>query len=52
MLLLQKGDELLDYKDAESYLKDSKVVEIDDGGSHKYDDFEKKFDNISAFAKL
>ncbi|GEM_PF-53370 len=48
MVLLQKGDELLDYKDALQKYKDTKVV-IEEGGSHSFEGIENHFENIRAF---
>ena len=48
ILLVQKGDELLDYKEAVEKLKYSKMI-VDDGGSHIFDNIEKYFSEISSF---
>lgn len=48
MVLLQKGDELLDYRDAAKKYKESKLT-IEDGGSHSFDGIEKHFENIRAY---
>ncbi|MCH9814129.1 MAG: esterase [Epsilonproteobacteria bacterium] len=48
LVLLQKGDETLDYTQAASKFSDAYLV-IDEGGSHGYDDFEKKLPMIEAF---
>ena len=48
MVLLQKGDELLDYKDAlKKY--DGCRVEVEDGGSHSFYGVERHFENIRRF---
>jgi predicted esterase YcpF (UPF0227 family) len=48
MLLVQKDDEVLDYKDAVSKLPDAKIV-AEEGGSHSFDGIERYFDNIRVF---
>jgi len=48
MVLLQKGDELLDYKDAIKKYKDAKVI-VEDGGSHSFEGIENHFENIREF---
>jgi len=48
MLLVQKGDDLLDYKEAVEYLPDSHMI-VEDGGSHSFDGIEKQFKNIVEF---
>ena len=48
MLLLQKGDDLLDYKEASNKLPDS-VLNIEDGGSHTYDGIQRHFESIKKF---
>lgn len=45
MVLLQKGDEVLDYREAALKLKDSKLL-IYEGGSHRFDNFEMQKENI------
>lgn len=49
LVLLQSGDELLDYRQAESKFDTSTVV-VEEGGSHSYDDIESKFEMIEHFA--
>ena len=48
MLLVQKGDELLDYKEALKYLPNSHII-VEDGGSHSFEGIEKQFKNIVDF---
>ncbi|EDZ62657.1 hypothetical protein SMGD1_2620 [Sulfurimonas gotlandica GD1] len=48
MLLVQKGDELLDYKEAVDKLPEAKVL-VEDGGSHGFDGIEKHFEGVSVF---
>jgi len=48
MVLLQKGDELLDYRDAEKKYKESKLI-VEDGGSHSFDGIERHLENIRAY---
>ncbi len=48
MLLLQKGDELLDYKEAVNKLSNSNLY-IEEDGSHSYDNVERHFEKIKKF---
>lgn len=48
MLLVQKGDETLDYQQALNRLQNSKHL-IEDGGSHSFDDIERHFGTIKEF---
>lgn len=48
MVLLQTGDEVLDYRYALNFFKDI-PVDVESGGSHRYDNFESKIDNILKF---
>jgi len=50
MLLVQKGDETLDYNEAVNKLPDSSLV-IEDGGSHSFDGIDRYFDKIREFFK-
>jgi predicted esterase YcpF (UPF0227 family) len=45
LVLLQTGDETLDYKYAKKYFSDSTIV-IDEGGSHSFDGLEQKIPQI------
>ncbi|MEA3371742.1 MAG: YqiA/YcfP family alpha/beta fold hydrolase [Campylobacterota bacterium] len=48
MLLTQKGDETLDYKEALNKLKGCKTF-LEDGGSHSFENIQKDVQNIRAF---
>ncbi len=48
MVLLQKGDELLDYKDATKRYNTCKLI-VEDGGSHSFDGIERHLEKIRAF---
>ena len=45
LVLLQTGDETLNYEFAEKYFKGSKI-EIDEGGNHSFESLESKIPNI------
>ena len=45
LVLLQTGDETLDYKYAEKYFSGARIV-IDEGGSHSFDGLEQKLSQI------
>ena len=45
LVLLQTGDETLDYKYAEKYFSGARIV-IDEGGSHSFDELEQKIPQI------
>lgn len=47
-LMLQKGDELLDYKEALEYLPSTKLL-LEEQGNHRFDGIEKHFDLIDEF---
>ena len=47
-LFLQKGDEVLDYTVAKNFYKKSKLL-IEEGGNHRFDGFERFFDEVTAF---
>ncbi len=47
-LFVQKGDELLDYKEAVKYLPNTNSL-IEDGGNHSFVGVEKRFRDISRF---
>jgi len=51
MLLLQTGDTVLDYKQAEQKFLGANII-IKEGGSHSYDGFENKVDLIKEFLSL
>lgn len=48
LVLLQKEDELLDYKDAVKKLDGAKFI-IEDGGNHSFDGIERHIDTIADF---
>jgi predicted esterase YcpF (UPF0227 family) len=48
MLLLQKGDDVLDYKEAAHKFANSKLI-IENGGSHSFDGIERHFEDIIEF---
>ncbi len=48
MLLLQKGDDIIDYKEALALLPNAKAV-VEEGGSHSFDGIERYFEEISTF---
>ncbi len=48
MLLVQKGDELLDYKEAVEKYDGCKML-VEEGGSHGFDEIEKHFESIRKF---
>ncbi len=51
MLMVQTGDELLDYKEAVDKLQDSRMI-IDKGGSHGFDDIERHFEAICRYLDI
>ena len=48
LILLQKGDELLDYREAKHFFKGGNVV-VEEGGSHSYENLEGKIPLIRSF---
>ena len=48
LLLLQKGDDLLDYRDAVAKVPNATMV-IEDGGTHQFQGIEKHFEKIVEF---
>ena len=50
-LFLQTGDEVLDYRIAKKFYKGVKMV-IEEGGNHRFQGFERFFDDISDFLNL
>ena len=48
MVLLQSGDEVLDYRYSLDFFKDIDV-DVEEGGSHRYDNFESKIGKILKF---
>jgi len=51
MLLLQKGDDVLDYKEALDLLPDASL-HVEEGGSHNFDGIERYYEEIREFFKL
>ncbi len=47
-LLLQKGDEVLDYKDAFKKFPDAKKI-VEEGGNHHFNSIERYFEQIKSF---
>lgn len=50
MVLLQKGDELLDYQEAVKKLPNANL-QIEEGGNHTFENIERHFDKIQSFFK-
>ncbi len=48
LLLLQKGDDVLDYKDALEKLPNAKSI-VQEGGTHTFEGIERYFETISNF---
>lgn len=48
MLLVQKGDELLDYKESVGYLANAKQI-VEEGGNHGFEGIERHFETIREF---
>jgi hypothetical protein len=51
LLLLQTGDETLDYRDALEKYRECKVI-LEQGGSHAFDGFEHHLDRILSFCNV
>jgi predicted esterase YcpF (UPF0227 family) len=51
LVLLQRGDEVLDYREAEVKYHDSRVI-IEEGGDHSFQGFERYMSEIEKFALL
>lgn len=51
LLMVQKGDELLDYSQATNFLPNAKQI-IEENGDHSFVNIESKFDSICKFLKL
>ncbi len=49
LVLLQSGDEVLDYQEAEKKYHDSRLI-IEEGGNHSFENFESKMQMIKEFA--
>jgi len=50
MLLLQSGDEVLNYKDALEKFQGAKIV-LEEGGNHSFEGIERYFEEIEEFFK-
>jgi predicted esterase YcpF (UPF0227 family) len=50
-IFLQTGDEVLDYTVAKKHYEGSKMI-IEEGGNHRFDQFERYFDDVSAFLSI
>ena len=50
LLLLQKGDEVLDYEEACDALPNAQTI-LEEGGSHSFDGIERHFETIIAFLR-
>lgn len=50
-LMLQKGDETLDYRQALDFYLDVKTS-LEEGGSHSFDGFERYLDQVLSFANI
>ena len=48
LVFLQKGDELLDYKDAQKKYEGAEMI-VEDGGSHSFDNVERHLEDIRRF---
>ncbi len=48
LLLLQKGDETLDYRVAQRKFQGARMI-VEEGGSHSYEGFEKRLNEIERF---
>jgi predicted esterase YcpF (UPF0227 family) len=51
LLMLQKGDDVLDYNEALEKLPDAKLV-LEDGGSHSFDGVERYFEQIDDYLSI
>jgi len=47
-IFLQMGDEVLDYTVAKNHYDEAKMI-IEEGGNHRFEKFERYFDQVSAF---
>jgi predicted esterase YcpF (UPF0227 family) len=50
-VFLKKGDEVLDYQVATNYYKGAQIV-VDEGGTHRFEGFEKHFKKVDHFLDL
>lgn len=51
LVLLQTGDETLDYREAESKFKNSQCI-VEQGGDHSFTDFERYLQQIMQFSQI
>jgi len=51
LLMLQTGDQTLDYRDALEHYADCPAI-VEQGGSHEFSDFDRYLDKILAFCKV
>lgn len=51
LLLVQKGDELLNYKHALNKVPDASHI-VEDGGNHSFENIERHFEKIDSFLKI
>jgi predicted esterase YcpF (UPF0227 family) len=51
MILLESGDEILNYSDTSSYFSGSHI-DVLYGGDHSYSSFKEKFSKIQNFLKI
>jgi predicted esterase YcpF (UPF0227 family) len=49
-VLLQTGDEVLDYRHAKNYFRGHKVV-VEEGGTHRFEHFAAHLPQIEAFRR-
>ena len=47
-VLLQEGDEVLDYEEAQEFLEGSKMV-VEEGGNHSFEGLDRHFEAIKRF---
>ena len=50
MALIQKGDEIIDYKESLEILKDCEII-VEEGGNHSFENIEKYLNKINNFFK-
>lgn len=51
LLMLQKGDDVLDYEEALDFLPHAKMI-VEEGGSHSFDKIERHFKTILSFFNI
>ena len=52
LVLLEKGDDLFNYKDSEDYLTKYYKVIVTEGGSHRYESLEDRLEDIEYLVEL